>query len=344
MVFRKFIKLSLLLSSIIPLSIFLFNYIIDPFNWNGTNILNLYKPHLSYDRYSKIGMADIEDFDIVVISMSTSQKINPKLIEQYTKKIAYNFSMTGSTPYEQKILLEYILKKHKLDTVIIVVNEFSYHTALPSMLTRDFPIDKYKDNFPFYLKYYFRPMMVRQSLKTILFNFTKQKSGYGLLEYHGMEDWELERKDQVNKNRIKEINKSIQNLQKTHPNSKGFYDENLVNFKEMIDLCIRDNVKNIIVYFPPQYAEKLRYQKEKMSQYYESMLKFKKDIIQTTKAECKKYRCKSNIKIYDFIFENNITNNPMYFWDFKHAKNKLDNMIIKNIYDNCKNEICIRLY
>ncbi len=335
--YKLFLKLSLFAVFLLPICVFIFNFLIDPFNWNGTNYLNLNKPHLSYDRFSKIGMSDNEEFEIINIGMSSSQKINPKIIEEYRKKVAYNFAMTGSTPYEQKILLEYILKDHKLNTVLIAIDEFSYHNSPSSLLTRDFPIERFERNFPLYLKYYFRPMMIRQSLKTILFNLKKQTQGHGILEYHGMENWELEKIAKIAMDYKNEIYKDVISLGKKHKNNAGFFDNNLKVYEEMIDITIASGVENVIVYFPPQHADKLRYQKKYLNQYYNKMLEFKKKLLQISKSKT------FDIKVYDLLFVNQITDNSLYFWDTKHLKNKFDDMVIKSILEGCNDYICIEL-
>jgi hypothetical protein len=327
MKYKTFIKISLLSIFIIPLSIFLFNFLIDPFNWNNSKIFGLSKKHLSYDRFSKIGIANQENFDGINIGMSTSQLIDPNIIENNTKKSFYNFSMTGSTPFEQKTLLNYVLNKQKLSTVIIAIDEFNYHTKRDN-ITRDFPIERYEENYLF-LKYYFRPMMIRQSLKTLLFHFTNKDKGLGILEYHGMENWELEKANEVNLDQLKSIEKSMKNMIIVKPNTKGNFHNSISYLDEMINSCLENDVKNIILFFPPQYVKKYAIQKKYLFNYYIAMIQFKKKIFNYNS---------SRIKVYDFSFFNEFNTNTSYFWDHFHIKKKYSDKISFELSNGCKDK------
>lgn len=124
-----------LLISVLTLgSVFLFNYIIDPYGRQNYFCDIKYKPvlnergskyhHIFYDNY-------IDNYDSLILGSSRVMKISPS--DSNSTKSFYNFSVHVANNAEKLFLIKEWLKRKKLKTVYLGIDYYNFHKAKRAM-------------------------------------------------------------------------------------------------------------------------------------------------------------------------------------------------------------------
>ena len=102
-------------------SIFLFNYIIDPYGLYKTNFFPNKPQDITQSRMIKILKAkDINPASIVIGTSRSDMGFNPE--HKYFQKPSYNLSITGSSIYEIKYYIKEMILKGDTKEILMVID------------------------------------------------------------------------------------------------------------------------------------------------------------------------------------------------------------------------------
>lgn len=160
----------LLLISLVPLSVCAANYVIDPLQFYRKS--SFYTPDF-YDqqRYQAPGIAKNYNYSLAFVGTSMSENFSLKEVSDETGKSAVRLTMSGSSAYEQKLILDLALSSNPaLDTVIWDINYSSLSGNADAVRDRDavFPMYLYDQNMFNDFRYLLDPLVTQRTAKQIL--------------------------------------------------------------------------------------------------------------------------------------------------------------------------------
>lgn len=287
----------------------------DPFQQFGFN-----KYGRGDQRLLNPGIAKNYDYKIAVIGTSTSENILKKDLENLFDEKAVNLSLAGSSSYEQRKLLEIILKAKKANTIIYGLDAFSYNREINESRV---PLQKfiYTDSKLEKIKYFYNFETLKNVLKAIVIG--------GNSEWINQNGYWGDKFDYSEKNALcfnPEVQYGAQNIGAIDGFKKGYSFEKMKNnfdeFYKLIELSPKIEYK---IYFPP-YASIWWYFAEKYN-CMDDILKFKGYVIN-------KLKDKKNIQIYDFQSVNEIVDDLNNYKDIVHYNPIISKQIITLIKKN----------
>ncbi|ERT67068.1 hypothetical protein HMPREF0202_02441, partial [Cetobacterium somerae ATCC BAA-474] len=305
-----YLGIGLLLGGLLLLALLVFK--IDPLQQFGSNEYGK-----GEQRLLNPGIAKNYNYKVAVIGTSTSENILKKDLERLFNKEAINLSISGSTNYEQRRLLEIILQAKKVNTIIYGLDVFSYNTELNESRV---PLQEfvYKDSKIAKIKYLYNFEILKNVLKGII-----EEKNYNWLEsYSYWGDNHTYLKDKV-LNFNSDTPWGFQNTNELSELKKGYsYKKMKENFDEFYKLIEFNPQVEYKIYFPP-YSSIWWYFVEKYN-CLEDILKFKYYVINKLKNQ-------KNVAVYDFQFKENITDNLDNYKDVIHYGPMINKEIIVTI-------------
>jgi len=179
---KKWIKKVFIITFIFSFVIIVVNYIIDPYNVTGYNILNIKYKFARDDRSEKLAHFKVlPKFDNILIGSSRVYSINPRVVSKILGGTTYNFGVGTATVEDHLGILKYLIKEHKVPKNIIIGVDF--YTFNPEVPPNGYFIKNKELNFLSYGDYHedilaklFSIDAFRASVKTIITNgFVKNK-------------------------------------------------------------------------------------------------------------------------------------------------------------------------
>ncbi len=123
---KPFVLLFFLFPFIFIGTIFLLDYIIDPFGITNYNILNIQYKMARDDRTEKIErIRKIEKIDNIILGSSRSQHIDPTILNSYFGGYSYNFGVGGGNSADALGVLLYLNSQHKFPSHVLLTLDFS---------------------------------------------------------------------------------------------------------------------------------------------------------------------------------------------------------------------------
>jgi len=320
---KKFFIYLTILAGIIGTFNFIVDYngIFDVFEIKG---FNENKTKSTGERLSSFYYCNRLKPDTLLIGTSRIGTMHPDDVQRYTKDKVYNLTLAGSTSYEQSLYLEYMIKHHKIKTVIVGLDFFSY---LPNKLIQEgFSVDRLTQ--PVYFKDYTDALLsingLSRSQKTITDNIAgallekDYKNGWNTF-YHGKEKLDKEG-DRYIRNMIV---RTIKDYKRDYYANQKFRDINttypyLAYLKNMVKLA-KDNNINLILYISPIYCQHF-------------------DLIYTLGLGNTFEEWKRQIALlsnyYDFTGHNSITTDMKWWWDTSHINRNGNKLVVDKIFNN----------
>jgi hypothetical protein len=179
----KWIKKFLFLSFLISLFILIINYIVDPYNITGKNILHLKQKFASDDRTEKvIAFKSLSTFDNILIGSSRVYSINPRIVTDIVGGTTYNFGVGTATVEDLLGILKYLIRENKIPKRIIIGVDF--YTFNPNIPPNSYFLQNKELNYLSYSDYdtnifskIFSLDALKGSLKTLEKNYLKSGKG-----------------------------------------------------------------------------------------------------------------------------------------------------------------------
>jgi len=316
----------ILLSSVVFLFVALANYIFDPVQYyrENTNLVYDYENQ----RFLYAGIVRNYTFDRIIVGNSMSENFLPSFVDSafgYGRTL--NASISGSSTYEQSVVLRLALSKKKVREVIWGIDFFSLGgTKEASKL----PHHMYDDNKLNDLLHLFNPYVTRQIIKQILFRFaeTSKKEepfNYDKLTNYWFERYKFSETEVLKKLEAAEDENFTKNTIDLSVLSKSF-DENILRL-------VKENPGvEFYLFFSPYsiiyFARMLRYDAHS----FENIFSFKSFVVDTlTDYE--------NAFIYDFQDMYGVMENLDNYKDATHYSLHISELIINSIVSNLRRGI-----
>lgn len=315
---KKYFYRILLFTFIFLLGIGLVNYAVDPQQQYRYNP-NFYEGE---QRSINMGLAKNYNYEVVVLGSSTSENILKKILDNLSKKNSVNLSISGSTSYEQRILLKEILKKSTLKEIIYGVDFFSYNRE--AFETR---IDMSNYIYENKLKYLYSVSTLKKSVIILLKEILKKNKKDWINEYNYWGDLfsYSEEKVLTFDNKTQSGN---QNIGVVNQSKKGYdYEKMKENFDLFLEMLKEYPEVKCKIYFPPysSFYWDIVYKFNGLN----NILKFKEYVILKTRKN-------KNIEVYDFQTDSNIINNLNNYKDVVHFGPNINTYIVKDMYGEKK--------
>jgi len=302
------------------------NYIVDPYNMNGSFSLELKrKSNTNYTYRFKTNIIENGNFDTLMLGTSRIGVMNPTFVNKELNVSTFNFSAPASTTFIQHKLFLYALHFNNIKNVIYGIDFMAFNEA--KSIEKDFKsfdmikqnIYKYKhiSNYDLYFN-----LDTTFSTVAMIYNNIGNKSkvseqynkNNGMREYLNNKDalahGSYDSKSNIEESLLLYFN-SKNGIYKNYKFSKKY----LYDFKKTVDYCKKHQIK-LWVYIPPMFSEHLEKLKEK--NYFNHFLEFEKELIEVT-------------DYVDFNGYNSITLNQNNYWDSSHLREELTPLVMKKV-------------
>ena len=287
---------------------------------------------VSNARHQVLGLIDNYNFDSIIMGTSILENSSSKESSKILGGKFINLSIEGSDFHTRSIILEYILKRRKLNKIIFSLDNYGLVEAQVSDTSNfDFLYDNNKIND---IKVYISPKYLICSIyKSYCLNNLDIDRPFSWYQnenrrFGGFENWLKSKNNNKIKAIFKEIIKITEKIERGEKNIEKEYQKNLINSQQYID-------KNLIKYvskYPntefisilPPYS-RIKYAIE--AQYHVSKFKRYKENIRYLVRQSQKY---PNLKIYGWgnhEFIDKIEN----YQDLIHYHYKINSWMLKAI-------------
>lgn len=114
-------------------TLFVFNYIVDPYNMTKYNLFNIKQKFARDDRLEKVNyFAALPKFDNILIGSSRVYTIDPKYVSQKLGGTTYNFGVGTANVEDHLGILLYLKKLNKLPkNLIIGIDFYTFNPDIP---------------------------------------------------------------------------------------------------------------------------------------------------------------------------------------------------------------------
>jgi len=159
------------------------NYVVDPFHYyRGPTAINPVFLGSGFQRYLNVGLARHFRYDTVVIGSSITENFLPSYLAKSWRVRAMKLSISGSTAYEQRLILEEALRTGQVKHVIWAI-DFGFYGGAERV--RDdkapFPYHMYRRLPVPNLEYLLSVSTLEYSLKIL--------KGYGTADLDALDTW-----------------------------------------------------------------------------------------------------------------------------------------------------------
>jgi len=332
----KWIKIWILITTILILVIGGFNYIIDPLGFNKKivveNINDIKEDNTHFAIKYKMPLLENGGWDNLVLGTSRVGVLDTDVVNKYLGGSTFTMSLPASvTPIHYDSFL-YALKFNKIKNLIYGIDFMSFNKN--AKLNDDYL--QYKDKIQSYSNLYtydiyFNINTLEKSFVSLWNNLSYNPKRYEYYSKSGMRHypdlrWQFE-SGKLN------IDTNIKKHMKAYFKKTGIYidyvysEAYMKQFSKIVKYC-KENGINIYVFIPPMYIEHFHALKEAGLQ----------DAFNTFKRELVKV-----IDYIDFTGENKLTINKCNFWDSSHLRTENSDKILKEIFDDnrIKNEMTL---
>lgn len=311
---KNFFTLIFSLFTIMFIWIFIVLYF-DPFQQ-----FRITKFHSGEERIINAGLAKNAKFDTLILGSSTSQNILKKDVDTLFNANSLNLSLSGTTNYEQRKLLELVLKTQNIKSVIYGLDPFVYNRGFNSSRV---PLEKfaYENSLFNYYKYIYNISSFVDIIRGI-----RNKSNLNWINKNGYwgDNFIYSKENTLSH----DINTQwgAQNVTAINIFKEG-YSFSLMkqNFDAFFKLIENSPQIKYYIYFPPyaylwwEYAENCNCSS--------NILAFKNYVIDKTSTL-------ENVFIFDFQDNKNITENLNNYKDIVHFSPIVSKMIVEEIKNN----------
>lgn len=281
-----------------------------------------YKPYAFQQRYLAWGLLKNYNYNSVLIGTSMTENFRKDYVDNDLHLDILRVPFSGSSAYEENLVIQYALKNQKLSTVVYGLDLFSFRGdeirlrhgegSLPLYLMNDTILD----DFRYLLNI---DIFFRDNIKIFLSNFLGLKKD--MIDFNKFWNWDYQHKFSK-KLCIKSYKESLK------PNTKDSY--KIEELKKSFDYNILSLYKKnpnlkFEIFFPPYSI--LTWKSWEHKNYLQDMLEFKEYVMR----QSVKY---DNVKIYDLQMSKNITHDLNNYKDISHYSGKINRWIIKQMKDD----------
>lgn len=296
--YQSFAIKAVVLLLIITFSIFLVNFIIDPFNMNGIVDFNLKKKIISHkvdDRLYKMLEYPKNPATNILLGDSRIAKLNINEINKYDKNKYYNFAYRGASLDEVWDTFWYADARCKLDSVYIGINFSAWSKNHRNSGTRE-AVTLIKTPFAYYISSY----ITKLSAYTILYSWFDINMTY---------------KPSIAKDVFWQ---STLDLARTMYGHYAYPDDAVAKLEKIKKYCDTNGIKLIFIIFPTHVDLQNKVQEHGLTREY---VKYKQTLAKITTT-------------IDYDYENEWTKNKDLFPDPWHYNDEVMHNIIKEVWTN----------
>lgn len=270
----------------------------------------------SDDRIINVGLAKNGDYDTLIFGTSTSQNILKNDVDNLFNTNSINASLSGSTSYEQRKLLNIALEKNNIERVIYGLDVFSYNKGYEVSRV---PLEKfaYDNNKLELYRYFFNFITFKGVVKGV---FKRDKNWIERYGYWG-DNFKYSKENTLSFDTNTQW--GAQNMGAVQIFKDGYSLELMKkNFDATYDIFKNNTQTEFLIYYPPyaniwwDYAEKHN---------------AKNTIVEFKEYVNEKLKSLKNVKVYDFQNRSDIVNNLDNYKDIVHYSPEINKKIIKDI-------------
>ena len=343
--FRKSIKIYVFIITVLPILLFSYIYYYDPMQI-------FHKSYIQKDLYlhgnmrqQAAGIINNFEFDSIIIGTSMLENTSSFEASKILGENFVNISLSGSDFYERNFILDYVLRKKEIKTIIYSLDNMYIEQRKGHKSYSIETFDYLYDNNPFNdLKVYwnekFFNCIIRLSNEigcignkktleypNVWFTNKEHSDSFG-----GLDNWFKAKNNAQIKDAFSSIVSISQKIKKGEKISLNGIEEKIAKSKEYIDEYLLDNVKKykdtkFVFVFPP-YSRMLYAQ---WKQYYQLNYEIHKAIIRYLAQKSSEYK---NLKIYGFE-DNDFLDDIANYKDLSHYHQSINSMMLNNF----KNDI-----
>lgn len=325
---RQWIKLYIGIPVILIISVFSFNFLIDPYSMTAYNLLEIPNKFSRDDRKEKVAKLYTEPrYDNMLMGSSHVYNINPLMLQKYLGGRSYNAGVGTALVEDHLGFLLYLKRINKLPKNIIIGLDF--YTFNQNVETNKYFLVNDELNFlqkkaesDLYFSKFLSIDALRASYKT-LSNFVQESkdkprfdengayyNASKIFTYYPDTIEHLKFEDKLvfeGYNTVKTIKYDI--ISKNR----------LQYIKDIISLSLQNNI-NYTFYITPLSGQLLS-SIENDSKLFASFKQFKTELSYTT-------------GYYDFLTHNQINDNRFYFADTMHGRSYTGNLVLARIFND----------
>ncbi len=165
-------------------SVYLFNFTIDPLQFYRVPSIRPPRFYGSYERYVNVALARTQTYDIAIVGSSLAENFLPSHAARYLNAHPMKLAISGSTPHEQRLIVDQALATGQLRRVLWVL-EYGGFVSSPDTVRDD------QSPFPYYM--YRRPAFLNLeyplSLDTFRLSLASQFGGNGEPDLDKLDVW-----------------------------------------------------------------------------------------------------------------------------------------------------------
>ena len=330
----KFVKYVLLVFATLIVAIAAFNYVVDPFNFYKSGMVDIRKTQeVNQLRLSKaIYLKNIKPVSIILGSSRAEFGYDPE--HRYFSQPAYNLATGGSSMYELTKYLEFAIEQGRLNNVLLVADYINFNSNEQQKVA-DF--NEYFGDKNLY-SYLLSLNTLKNSVLTLYGDRQKKVTIY---EKNG------QREKLHNSVNLRNFGGQLKKIYAQSTYFDGFDNNNhyrdtqnssFDDFRKFLELCYRNNIKLDIVFGPNHI---LHWEALDHSIGMDKWYQWKKDVVSMTNEVATTLGATS-YKIYDFAIYNEFTSEELpkskkdemiFHWELNHYKSELGDMVLDTLMD-----------
>ena len=325
----KWIKIWILIASMLILMVGVFNYLIDPLGFNNKvvleNINNIKESNTHFAIKYKMPLLENGGWDNLMLGTSRIGVFDTDIVNKYLGGETFTMSLPASvTPMHYDSFL-YALKFNKIKNLIYGIDFMSFNKN--AKLNDDYVQYKEKiQSFSSLYTYdiYFNLDTLKKSFVCIWNNRSDKPKRYEYYSENGMRHYP-DLKLQFDSGKLN-IDTNIKKHMKAYFEKTGIYIDYeysgayMEEFAKIVKYCKKNGI-NIYVFIPPIYIDHFYALKEAGLR--DEFELFKRELVKI-------------VEYIDFTGENSLTMNKCNFWDSSHLRKEKSHKVLYEIF-NIKN-------
>jgi hypothetical protein len=181
--YRRFLYGFTVAAVVLSACIYCFNFIVDPLQYYRVPTIRTPRYFSSYERYQNVGLARTRTYDTVVIGSSLAENFLPSHMSRIWNVRPVKLSISGSTPHEQRLILDQALATAQVRKVLWVLDYGGFTTSATAVRDESVP-------FPYYM---YRGSVFNVeyplSLDTLRLSLAVQFHGNGEADIDKLDSW-----------------------------------------------------------------------------------------------------------------------------------------------------------
>ncbi|MBF0566666.1 MAG: hypothetical protein HQK89_15685 [Nitrospirae bacterium] len=332
--YKRFLKHFFATTAAILALIAAFNVIVDPYGiWGIIDLkgFNGTKNRVQSERMTKFYCVRRFMPENLIMGSSRVLSFEPKAMNRYVKGSTYNLALSGTCIRELYEYLEYIASRHKLGTVVLGIDLFTFNPVrndLGKNIQVRTELERLRHRF--YVKDFLDCALcydaADKSVQTIRDSISNTSPHFDM--YSGTMTWDTY-KNELSRKGVSFVRGKIADRLEFFRTTNDLYGEesfrnpdslkaNFGYFVKIVELCRREGI-DLRLYVSPVYVShfELIYRCG-LGTTYEALLR--------AMAQVTGY--------YDFSGRNSITTNVNYYWDSDHMRSELGRAIFARLFDD----------